>query len=137
MARFISRGGCLPYNPKLNDRSRELRNRMTKAERKIWYDYLRYHRYTFQRQKTILNYIVDFYCSTLKLVIEIDGDVHSGTDAKEYDQNRTDILNGYDLKVLRFKNEEVIYMFDEVCMRIQSVIQDRIAELGSQETSQL
>ena len=64
----------LPYNPKLVERAKELRKNMTKAERKLWYDYLRNFKYRVHRQRTIDQFIVDFYCFELKLVIEIDGD---------------------------------------------------------------
>ena len=64
----------LPYNPKLVQRAKELRKNMTKAERKLWYDYLRNFKYRVHRQRPIDQFIVDFYCFELKLVIEIDGD---------------------------------------------------------------
>lgn len=67
------------------------------------------------RQKVIDNYIVDFYCAKLSLVIEIDGDVHDTDEAKYYDQERTIILESYSLKVMRFKNMEIDMEFDEVC----------------------
>ena len=58
----------LPYNPKLVERAKELRKNMTKAERKLWYDYLRNFKYRVHRQRTIDQFIVDFYCFELKLV---------------------------------------------------------------------
>ena len=58
----------LPYNPKLVERAKELRKNMTKAERKLWYDYLRNFKYRVHRQRPIDQFIVDFYCFELKLV---------------------------------------------------------------------
>jgi very-short-patch-repair endonuclease len=59
------------------------------------------------------------------LVIEIDGAHHSGTEGKEYDDNRTAVLNGYGLRVLRFKNHEVMNKLEAVC----SVIDDEVQRL--------
>jgi len=81
---------------------------MTSAEKKLWYGYLRSHRYIFLRQKPIDNYIVDFFCSKLKLVIEIDGETHITEEDKKYDKKRTMILEKYGLKVLRFWNYDVL-----------------------------
>lgn len=62
--------------------------------------------YKFLRQKPIGNYIVDFYCSELQLVIEIDGDSHA--QQIEYDDERTRFLNGLGLVVVRYTNQEVL-----------------------------
>jgi very-short-patch-repair endonuclease len=69
-------------------------------------------------QKVINNYIVDFYCPKLALIIEVDGDVHDKEGAQRYDHERTAILENYNLKVLRFRNEEIDEEFDKVCMMI-------------------
>lgn len=62
--------------------------------------------YKFLRQKPIARYIVDFYCSGLKLVIEIDGDSHGELQA--YDAERTAVLNTYGLTVVRYTNADVL-----------------------------
>ena len=77
---FVSESAFLPYNKNLTVLARENRNNPTKAESKIWSAVLRMRQfasYKFLRQKPIANYIVDFYCSELCLVIEIDGDSHA------------------------------------------------------------
>lgn len=74
---------------------------------------------TFLRQRIIDNFIVDFYCSELSLVIELDGESHSVNGAPEYDAERTEILEGYELTVLRFTNDEVYYHFEGVCEEIK------------------
>jgi len=104
----ITTGFHIPYNPKLKERARELRRDMTDAESKIWYNFLKNCRYTVLRQKPLDNYIVDFYCAKLKLVIEIDGKIHSSAERIEYDNVRTRVLEGYGLKVIRFDNEEIM-----------------------------
>ncbi len=108
-------GVSLPYNPKLKDRARDLRKNMTRAEKKIWFDFLKWWRYNIMRQRPIDNFIVDFYCKELSLVIEIDWDSHYLEWAFEYDDERTQVLEWYDLKVIRFTNHEVMKEFNNVC----------------------
>ena len=66
--------------------------------------------------------IVDFYCPKLKLVIEIDGDIHYTENAQEYDRQRTEILEGYGLKVIRFTNQEVLQNLAGVVVVIEESI---------------
>jgi very-short-patch-repair endonuclease len=89
--------------------ARALRNNMTKAEIILW-SRLRSRQisgYKFRRQQPLLNYIVDFYCHDLKLIIEVDGEIHSLNDNPKYDLKRDNILkiNGY--HILRLTNLEV------------------------------
>jgi len=112
----------LPYNKNLVSRAKELRKNMTKAERKLWYDYLRNFKYRVHRQRPIDNFIVDFYCPQLKLVIEVDGETHYVENAQEYDAERTQILEGYGLKVIRFTNEEILNNLDGICAEIEKMI---------------
>ena len=103
------RGGILPYNKKFTERARENRKNSTPTETKIWNEVLRMRQfadYKFLRQKPIDNYIVDFYCSELQLVIEIDGDSHAET--VEYDAERTRVLQSLGLTVVRYTNDDVI-----------------------------
>lgn len=111
----------LPYNPQLIERAKEMRKNPTLAERKLW-EYLRNFPVKMWRQKPINNFIVDFYCPKLKLVIEVDGDSHFTDSAIIYDQERTHILENYGLKIIRFTNEEVLNNFEGVCERIRSFI---------------
>ena len=99
----------LPYNKSLNALARENRSNPTKAESKIWQEVLRmrqFEQYKFLRQKPIGGYIVDFYCSELRLVIEIDGDSHA--ESVEYDEERTKLLNSLGLQVIRYTNDDVL-----------------------------
>ena len=110
----------LPYNINLKERSRELRRHMTEAEKKIWERIKSKHLkgYGFVRQKPIGNYIVDFYCRTARLVIEIDGAEHYSEEGKENDKERDAVLRGLDLNILRFSNSEVMSNIDTVIKRI-------------------
>ncbi len=112
----------LPYNSALIPRAKELRKNMTQAEKKLWYQYLRTFKYRVLRQRPIHHFIVDFYCPTLKLVIEVDGDSHTSADAQAYDQERSQILAGYGLRVVRFTNEQVLHHFNEVCEAIEGLL---------------
>jgi very-short-patch-repair endonuclease len=72
----------------------------------------------FWRQRPIDNFIVDFYCPKLKLVIEVDGDSHFTDLGLVYDEERTLVLEGYGLRVIRFTNDEVLQNFEGVCEQI-------------------
>ncbi len=108
----------IPYNPALKDRARELRQAMTLAERKLWFEFLRTHSVRWLRQKPLGNYIVDFYCSEKNIVIEIDGDPHFTDAGQEYDAKRTTFLGSYGLSVIRFTNLDVLERFEAICTSI-------------------
>lgn len=112
----------LPYNPALVARAKELRKNMTPAEKKLWYQYLKTFNLRVLRQRPIDHFIVDFYCPTLKLVIEIDGESHFTDEGQDYDRERTQILEGYGLQILRFTNRQVLKSFEDVCGEIQALI---------------
>lgn len=115
----------LPYKKTLTTLARENRKNPTKAESRIWNEVLRnrkFAQYKFVRQKPIDGYIVDFYCSELRLVIEIDGDSH--TEMVEYDQERTKILSGYGLSVVRYSNEDVLKNIEGVYDDLAQWIED-------------
>ena len=97
----------LIYNSLLKPRARELRKNQTKAEELLW-EQIRGRKikgYQFIRQRAISNFIVDFVCLKLKLVIEVDGLIH--TQNKDTDTFRQEQLELLGFKVLRFFNEEV------------------------------
>lgn len=112
----------LPYNDKLKERARFLRNNQTNAEKKLWYQYLSPHHLKFNRQKIIDNFIVDFYCARFKLIIEIDGDTHNSDEASVYDKKRTDILESYGLTIIRFSNYEIYEYFNGVIEEIEKYL---------------
>lgn len=97
------------YNKKLTALARENRKQPTVAESKLWYQLLRMRNlsaYKFTRQKTLANFIVDFYCAELRLAIEIDGDSHAGSFV--YDSERTMILSNLGITVVRYTNDDVL-----------------------------
>lgn len=100
---------------------KELRNNPTKAETKLW-QALRKNRLEnrkFRRQQSIENYIVDFYCATEKLIIEVDGKVHDNFINNEYDYKRTERLKQLGYNVIRFTNEEIKNQLDIVLQAIK------------------
>ncbi|MGI2903098.1 endonuclease domain-containing protein [Tolypothrix sp. VBCCA 56010] len=74
------------------------------------------------RQRPIDHFIVDFYCAAPKLVIEIDGESHFTQEGQMYDLERTRVLEGYGLRIVRFMNREVMNDFEEVCGQIEELI---------------
>ncbi len=102
----------------LNERARELRRKMTPAEKTLW-EKLRHNHlngFQFRRQQIIDGYIVDFYCHAKALIIEIDGDIHK--QQIEYDIERDAHLLSRGFSVLRFTNEEVIHNLEKVLRKI-------------------
>ena len=94
-------------NLTLGSKAKALRRNMTKEERHLWYDFLRTLSVMVHRQKVIGTYIVDFYIASANLVIELDGSQHYTPEGKEKDAYRTEILEGYDLHVIRFTNGDI------------------------------
>lgn len=117
----------LPYDRRLNGRAKELRHEMTPQERKLWYAFLRDYPIKIYKQRVIEFFIVDFYCAEAKLAIELDGSQHYTEQGKCYDEERSQILRAYGLKVLRFSNRDVDRSFDSVCAQIHNIIQERCA----------
>ena len=99
---------------------------MTKEERHLWYDFLKLLPQTFNRQKVINNYIVDFYCSDAKLVIELDGSQHYYGNGQYKDKTRDVYLLSLGIKVLRYTNLEVSKNFEGVCQDILRIINERV-----------
>ena len=106
------------YNKKLVDNARCLRNDMTPEERHLWYDFLKKLPLTVNRQKNIGDYIVDFYISSARIVIEIDGCQHGVPDKRECDLNRDSELAELGIKVLRYRNSDIWNHFSSVCSDI-------------------
>jgi len=115
---LITTGFNLPYNPDLKILARSMRKDLTQAEKKLWEGLLRDFRFRVLRQRPIDNFIVDFYCPKKKLVIEIDGSSHFKDEGKILDRERTEVLEAYGLRVVRFSDHEVMMNFSAVCAKI-------------------
>lgn len=110
-------------NERLKERRRELRRRATKEEEILW-EKLRDSKlgFKFKRQHSVGGYILDFYCSKCKLIIEIDGATHNTQEAKEYDKIRDEYFSDLGYVTVRFLNEEVRNKIEEVLNRIKNYL---------------
>ena len=114
------------YNKTNVPLAQNLRKNMTKEERKLWYQCLSLLPVRAHRQKNIGNYIVDFYISTYKLAVELDGSQHKTSDGIEYDKIRDAYLNSLGISVVRYDNSLINHSFDVV-------VKDIIRRLGLDE----
>jgi len=105
----------------LKERRRELRQNQTSVEEELWFE-LRHSKlgFKFKRQHSIGGYILDFYCSEKKLIIELDGEVHNTKEAKEYDVVRDKYFKELGYKTIRFLNREVEGDIEKVLEKIKS-----------------
>jgi very-short-patch-repair endonuclease len=104
----------------LKSRRKELRNNSTPAEKLLWsiLQHSNLGGYKFRRQHSVGAYILDFYCPSEKLAVELDGNSHFTDEAIDYDLERTAYLNALNIKVLRFLNTDVYDNLNVVCERI-------------------
>jgi len=104
----------LPYNPKLRERVKELRQAGNLCEVLLWQQLhkKKFKEYDFDRQKIIGNYIVDFFCGNCNVVIEIDGSSHN--DKIDYDDERNAFLEGLGLKIIHIAAQDVLNHLDSV-----------------------
>ena len=109
----------LPYNRKLKQFSRNLRNKSTLGEVLLWKQLKgkQLNGYQFNRQKPLGNYIADFYCKKLSLVIEVDGSIHDYLE--EYDKKKDDFYYSLSLSVIRLDEYEVR---DDVVKAMEPII---------------
>ena len=111
-----------PRNQHLLPFARELRKNMTKEERRLWFQCLRYVTPRFRRQEIVGNYIIDFFCYESALAIELDGSQHYDEQIAEEDEARTQYLRSLGITVLRFSNLDVLQNFTGVCEQIEETM---------------
>ncbi|PAU93754.1 hypothetical protein CK503_10895 [Aliifodinibius salipaludis] len=113
------------FNPKrIKAQRKYLRNNMTKAEVILWSKLKGRNmlNHKFRRQHGIGDYIVDFYCPELNLVIEVDGESHYTSEGEKHDETRTEFLNELDVYILRFTNPQIKQNLEGVLKHIISAI---------------
>ena len=115
----------MPYQSKNIPLAKKLRKEMTPWERKLWYCFLTKYPIRFQRQKAIGNFIIDFYCASTKLAIELDGSGHYTPESMKKDDERTTMLQRYGIEVIRFCNLDIDKHFYEVCTVIDDAVKRR------------
>jgi very-short-patch-repair endonuclease len=108
-------------NPQVEEAARDLRKNLTPAEEYLWQALKskQLNGLRFRSQHPVGNFILDFYCPSCKLVVEVDGSIHD--DRQDYDLARTQALEAYGYFVLRFTNDEVLGDRDTVLAKIAEV----------------
>lgn len=116
----------IPYNPKLKEFAKQLRNNSTKAEIILWQKLKRdqMYGYDFHRQKPIDNYILDFFCYELMLGIEVDGYSHEFLEVYEKDLIKEKKMNELGITVLRFSDYQVLQDTENVIRAIPFFIEE-------------
>ncbi len=124
--------GNLKYSG-LIEEARELRKKQTKAEEIFWQlvRNRKFNNLKFRRQHQIGNYIADFYCDELRLVIEFDGEVHNSPEQQKHDSKRDKFLTSSGFKVLRFKNQEILNSPESVFEEIENAILGNTQKIDS------
>ncbi|MDZ7657926.1 endonuclease domain-containing protein [Fodinibius sp.] len=121
----MSKGKSKIFNPQHTKAQRKyLRNNMTKAEIILWSQLKgrKLLNYKFRRQHGIGDYIVDFYCPEINLVIEVDGESHYTDKGATHDDKRTAFLNDLGIKILRFTNPQIKNNIEGMLEHIITVI---------------
>jgi cyclase len=105
------------------ERAKVLRNNVTAEEMVLW-EYLRANPfgYKFRRQHPLAIFIADFYCHKLKLVIELDGSIHNLNKVKLHDEARQKIIEAQGLRVIRFRNKEIMNEKEKVIEKINIIL---------------
>jgi len=112
----------IPYNPKLKDYARELRKNSTLSEVLLWQKIKnKSFDVEFHRQVPLLEYIVDFYCPEIRLVIEVDGDSHEYK--YDYDKKRQGALEEYNIEFIRLTDIEVKKEMFSIMLKIEGTIE--------------
>ena len=116
----------IPYNPNLKELAKTLRKSMTYSEVKLWNRLKNFQMmgYDFDRQRPVLNYVADFYCKDIFLVIEVDGITHHDENVFLKDEVRDDELSAHGVTVLRFSALDVINKMEHVLKIIENWILD-------------
>ena len=117
----------IPKDTSQLETARRLRREMTPHERKLWYLFLRKYPVKICKQRIIGRFIVDFYCASAKLVIELDGSQHYEDSNVVKDAERTAFLEGYGLTVIRIPNNEVMRNFRGVCEYIDAAVRQSLS----------
>ena len=118
----------IEYNKSNIPLAKALRKNMTPWEQKLWYRFLRNYPIRFQRQKSIGNYIVDFYCAKARLIVELDGSGHYTKKQTKKDAERTKELKDNGLTVLRICNLDIDRNFGGVCEYIDLIVKKSLPQ---------
>jgi len=131
MGKSVEKEMHIRAKAELFKRAQEMRKNPTQSEEILWEGLRKFRSngFIFRRQHPIAIFIADFYCHKLKLIIEVDGEVHFDDLAREHDDGRTAELEKYGIKVIRFTNEQILKDRELVIKQIQ----DYITKLNSSQ----
>ena len=120
----MSKRKIIPYNPKLTELAKKLRNESTETEIYLWLKLKgkQMYGYDFHRQKPIDNYILDFFCYDLLLGIEVDGYSHEILEVYNKDRIKEKRMNELGITILRFSDFEVLKDMENVIRAIEFFI---------------
>jgi very-short-patch-repair endonuclease len=126
LGRSVTREMYFGAKPDMFRMADRMRKNPTEVEKILWKHIKKFRSegYVFRRQHPIDFYIADFYCHRLKLVIEVDGEIHETEKTREHDDGRTGHLEHFGIKVIRFTNEEVINNNEFVIEQIKGYINE-------------
>jgi len=116
--------------PDVFKKAKELRRYETDSEKLLWSKLSRNQvaGQHFRRQHPINKFIADFYCTKLKLAIEVDGSIHDLPENKRYDIGRSNILNDFGIKVIRFTNKQILNDLDNSVEIILKTVTELLSE---------
>jgi len=124
---YTMRRPIIPYNPKLKEKARWLRNNSTKSEAFLW-NFLKgkqMHGFDFHRQRPVDQYIIDFFCQELYMGIELDGYSHLLESSMDWDIKREKRLKELGISIIRFWDDEVFNDLDNVLRVIEIQVLER------------
>jgi very-short-patch-repair endonuclease len=126
LGKSVERDMYYGAKPELFRLAENMRRNSTIAENVLWkyLKKLRAEGFIFRRQHPLDFFIADFYCHKIKLVVEVDGDIHLNDDKIKYDESRSGELERFGIKVIRFRNEEVTNNIDVVVNEIKKIISE-------------
>jgi len=125
----------IPYTKHASEFAKRLRENMTYSEVKLWMELRNGNMmgYDFDRQKPMLNYIVDFYCKDLMLAIEVDGKTHEDEKVFFKDPIRQDEIEMHGVAFLRFNALDVVHDMKNIIRTIENWIFEFEEEYGVNE----
>jgi very-short-patch-repair endonuclease len=123
----------VPLPPELLIFARKLRRQQTDAENLLWFTIRgrRFCGFKFRRQYPIAGYILDFYCNDAALAVELDGGGHAEHEQREYDEERTKVIEAAGIKVIRFWNNDVLNSFETVLEELHLQLLRRLSQSQS------
>ena len=118
----------IEYEKNNLSRAKNLRKNMTPWERKLWFLFLSQYPIRFRRQQPIGRYIVDFYCPSARLIVELDGSEHYTEESIRYDRIRTDELVKKGFRLFRISNRDIDANFRSVCDKIDLLVREKTSD---------